>query len=77
MWTESATLNYTMCIFKNILHGAETWPFTKIKESTLQAIEMEFLRGFVGKARRGRIRKTYIQGDFKVEEMQNQTERAG
>jgi hypothetical protein len=39
-----------------------------------EEVEMKFLRGIVGKTRRGRIRKTYIRGELKVEEIQDQIE---
>jgi hypothetical protein len=38
----------------------------------LQAVEMKFLSGRVGKTKRERIRNTYIRGELKMEEIQNQ-----
>jgi hypothetical protein len=35
---------------------------------------MKFLRGTVGKTRRDRIRNTYIRGQLKMEQIQNQIE---
>jgi hypothetical protein len=35
---------------------------------------MKFLRAIVGKTRRDRIRNTYIRGELKMEEIQNQIE---
>jgi hypothetical protein len=37
---------------------------------------MKFLKGAVGKTRRGKIRNTYIRGEIKMEETQNQIERS-
>jgi hypothetical protein len=38
---------------------------------------MKFLRGIVGKTRRERIRNTYITGELKMEEIQNQPRKVG
>jgi hypothetical protein len=42
-------------------YTGETWTCTKRKKSNLQAVEMEFLRGILGKTRRDRIRNTLIK----------------
>jgi hypothetical protein len=44
------------------------------EESKLQAHEMKFLKtiGIVGKPMTDRIRETYIRGELKMEEIQNQ-----
>jgi uncharacterized Fe-S cluster-containing protein len=49
---------------------------TKREESKLEAVEIKFLRGIVGKTRTDRIRNTYIRGELKIEEIQNKTERS-
>jgi hypothetical protein len=55
-------------------YTAETWTCTKSKKSNLQAVEMEFLRGILGKTRRDRIRNTLSRGELKKERIWNQTE---
>jgi hypothetical protein len=57
---------------KILLYGAETWTCIKREESKLQAVKMKLLRATVGKTRRERIRNTYIKGELKMEEIQNQ-----
>jgi hypothetical protein len=57
-----------------LLYGAQIWSCTKREESKLQAAEMKFLRATVEKTRRDRIRNTYIRGQLKMEEIQNQIE---
>jgi hypothetical protein len=47
---------------------------TKREKSKLQTAEIKFLRGIVGKTKRERIRNTYIRGELKMEEIQNQIE---
>lgn len=41
-----------------------------------KAFEMKFLRQTMGDTRRDRIRKTYITGEVKFEEIQNQIKRS-
>jgi hypothetical protein len=43
---------FNMYFKKILLCVAETWTCTKREESKLQAAEMKFLRGIVGKTRR-------------------------
>jgi hypothetical protein len=47
------------------------------KESKLQAAEMKFLMGTVGRTRRDRIRNRYIREEIKMEEIHNQIESSG
>jgi hypothetical protein len=61
---------------KILLYGAGTWTCTKREESKIQAVEMKFLEEIVGKTRRERIRNTYIKGELKMGEIQNQVDRS-
>jgi hypothetical protein len=38
---------------------------------------MKLLRGIMGKPRRDRVRNMYINGELKIEEVQNQIKRSG
>jgi hypothetical protein len=61
---------------KLLLYEAETWASTKREESKLQVGEMKFQTATVGTTRSDRIRNTYISGELKMEEIQNQIERS-
>jgi hypothetical protein len=48
--------------FKKIsLYGAESWTCTKKEENKIQAMEMKFLRGILGKTKRDKIRNNDIR----------------
>jgi hypothetical protein len=59
---------------KLILYEVQTSTCTKREESELLAVEMKFLRATVGKTRKDEMRNTYIRGELKMEEIQNQIE---
>lgn len=60
---------------KVLLYTAETWTCTKRLDGK-QAAEMKLLRAVVRKTRRDRIGNTYIRGELKMEETQNQIMRS-
>jgi hypothetical protein len=51
-----------------LLHGAESWTYTKREESKIQAMEMKFLREILGKTRRDKIRDD-IREQLKVDDI--------
>jgi hypothetical protein len=58
-----------------LLYGAESWTCTKKEESKIQATEMKFMTGILGKTRRDKIRNKDIREQLKVDDIKHDMER--
>jgi hypothetical protein len=57
------------------LYGAKSWTCTKKEEGNIQAMEMKFMRGILGKTRRDKIRNNDIREQLKVDDIKQVMER--
>jgi hypothetical protein len=66
---------YKVYFQKFCYYGAESWTCTKREEGKIQAMEMKFLRGILGKTRRDNIRYNDIREQRKVDDIKHDMER--
>jgi hypothetical protein len=66
---------YKVYFKKILLYEAESMTCTKKEESKIQAMEMKFLRGILGKTRRNKIRNDDISKQLKVDDINHDMKR--